>query len=187
MKWSEALYTDSCQVNILSNYTSEPTDLMGLNNTTNLCNNCGKKHNHPAAEQCEKNSLPDDATNFSSWFLPSVGQFEIAVKTLGGFTWSNSNGFGAYSQKDTKMAQLRKKFEEAGVETEFDVLVRETPMFWTSTLINEKNSNKQFTKASCFMFQYFLNSGENLSTFAKGVEDEAYVLPFIAYKYEAKR
>ena len=37
------------------------------------------------------------------------------------------------------------------------------------------------------MFQYFLNSGENLSTFAKGVEDEAYVLPFIAYKYEAKR
>ena len=187
VKWSQTLYSDSCQVDILSNYTNEPTALVGLANTTNLCNNCGKKHNHPAAEQCEKNSLPDDATNFSSWFLPSVAQFELAVKTLGGFTWSNSNGFGAYSQKDTKMAQLRKKFEEAGVETEFDALVRETPIFWTSTLINEKNSNKQFTKASCFMFQYFLNSGENLSTFAKGVEDEAYVLPFIAYKYEAKR
>ena len=187
VKWSQTLYSDSCQVDILSNYTNEPTALVGLANTTNLCDFCGKKHNHPAAEQCEKNSLPDDATNFSSWFLPSIAQFELAVKTLGGFTWSSSNGFGAYNQRDTKMAQLRKKFEEAGVETEFDALVRETPIFWTSTLINEKNSNKQFTKASCFMFQYFLNSGENLSTFAKGVEDEAYVLPFIAYKYEAKR
>jgi hypothetical protein len=183
VKWSESLYTDSCQVNFLTNFTNEPTGMEGLGNTTNLCNNCGKKHNHPAAEQCEKTNLPDDATNFSSWFLPSVAQFEMAVKTLGGFTWSTSNGFGSASQKDSKMTQLRKKFEEAGVETEFDVLVRDTPLYWTSTLTENKKSEKAF----CFMFQYFLNSGENLSTFAKGVQDEAYVLPFIAFKYEAKR
>jgi hypothetical protein len=107
----------------------------------------------------------------------------MAVKTLGGFTWSSSNGFGAANQKDNKMTQLRKKFEEAGVETEFDALVRETPIYWTSTLIENKKSNR----ASCFMFQYFLNSGEDLSSFAKSVQEETYVLPFIVFKYEAKR
>jgi hypothetical protein len=183
LKWSESNYTDSCQVNLLTNYTSEPTGMEGLGNTTNLCNHCGKSHNHPAAEQCEKTTLPDDATNFSSWFLPSVAQFEMAVKTLGGFTWSSSNGFGAANQKDNKMTQLRKKFAEAGVETEFDALVRETPIYWTSTLIENKKSNR----ASCFMFQYFLNSGEDLSSFAKSVQEETYVLPFIVFKYEAKR
>ena len=170
-------------MNTLTNYTDEPKEMVGLANTTNLCNNCGKKHSHPAAEQCEKTSLPDDATNFSSWFLPSTAQFEMAVKTLGGFTWSTTNGFGSVSQKDSKMAQLRKKFEEAGVADEFDALVKDTPLYWTSTLIKDKDSNT----ASCFMFQYFLDSGENLSSFGKGVQEETYVLPFIAFKYEAKR
>ena len=184
VKWSETTYSnDNCQVNTLTNYTDEPKEMVGLANTTNLCNNCGKKHSHPAAEQCEKTSLPDDATNFSSWFLPSVAQFEMAVKTLGGFTWSTTNGFGSVSQKDSKMAQLRKKFEEAGVADEFDALVKDTPLYWTSTLIKDKDSNT----ASCFMFQYFLDSGENLSSFGKGVQEETYVLPFIAFKYEAKR
>ena len=72
------------------------------------------------------------------------------------------------------------------METEFDVLVREEPRFWTTTLIDERNTNKEWTKACTFKFQYFLSSGEDLKTFAEDVTTEYYVLPFIAFKYEVK-
>ena len=185
VKWSQTLYSDSCQVDILSNYTNEPTALVGLANTTNLCDFCGKKHNHPAAEQCEKNSLPDDATNFSSWFLPSVGQFKLAVMGLGGFTWSTSNGFGSESQATSKMEEIRKKFANAGVESYYADILDGNKHFWTTTLLDKKDNGKR-NKACTFFFKYFLKSGEDLSTFAETVTDEQYVLPFLPFKYTPK-
>ena len=104
---------------------------------------------------------------------------------LGGFTWSTSNGFGSESQAKTKMEEIRKKFAAAGVESYYADLLDGDKQFWTTTLLDKKDNGKR-EKVCTFKFQYFLKSGEDLSTFAVTMTNEQYVLPFIAFKYEAK-
>ena len=184
-KWINKLSKDSCDLYVLKNYTNEPKCYNGYAMSMEMLRCDG--HDHPAGYAAITNTaLSSEDNKFSKWFLPSIGQFVKAIESLGGFTWSTTNGFGTTSQKESKMTQLRKKFEQAGVETEFDVLVREEPRFWTTTLIDERNSSKEWTKACTFKFQYFLSSGEDLKTYAADVTSDYYVLPFIAFKYENK-
>ena len=188
VKWSNTVTTDSCLTSILTNYTQEPKVYDGMKATGKLNAGCDKKHEHPAVKSavgCDYINNANDAVTFGSWFLPSVGQFKLAVMGLGGFTWSTSNGFGSESQATSKMEEIRKKFANAGVESYYADLLDGNKHFWTTTLLDKKDNGKR-DKACTFFFKYFLKSGEDLSTFAETMTNEQYVLPFIAFKYEAK-
>lgn len=188
VKWCNSSTTDSCLTSILTNYTQEPKVYDGVKATGKLNTGCDKGHEHPAvksAQGCDYIKDDNDELDFGSWFLPSVGQFKLAVMGLGGFTWSTSNGFGAESQATSKMEDIRKKFAAAGVESYYADILDGNKHFWTTTLLDKKNDGKR-NKACTFFFKYFLKSGEDLSTFAETITDEQYVLPFLPFKYTPK-
>jgi hypothetical protein len=188
VKWCNSVPSDSCLTSILTNYTQEPKVYDGVKATGKLNTGCDKGHEHPAvksAQGCDYVKDENDELDFGSWFLPSVGQFKLAVMGLGGFTWSTSNGFGSDSQASSKMETIRKKFADAGVESYYADLLDGNKHFWTTTLLDKKDNGKR-NKACTFFFKYFLKSGEDLSTFAETVTDEQYVLPFLPFKYTPK-
>lgn len=188
VKWCNTIPSDSCLTSILTNYTQEPKVYDGVKATGKLNTGCDKGHEHPAvksAQGCDYIKDDNDELDFGSWFLPSVGQFKLAVMGLGGFTWSTSNGFGSESQATSKMEEIRKKFANAGVESYYADLLDGNKHFWTTTLLDKKDNGKR-NKACTFFFKYFLKSGEDLSTFAETVTDEQYVLPFLPFKYTPK-
>ncbi len=189
VKWCTTVPSDSCLTSILTNYTQEPKVYDGVKATGKLNTGCDKGHEHPAvksAQGCDYIKDDNDELDFGSWFLPSVGQFKLAVMGLGGYTWSTSNGFGSESQANSKMEEIRKKFANAGVESYYADILDGNKHFWTTTLLDTKNDGKR-NKACTFFFKYFLKSGENLSTFAETVTEEQYVLPFLPFKYTPKQ
>jgi hypothetical protein len=75
------------------------TDLYGWQMTSRLVDHiCGEKHKHPAAEAAW---APSPANGFSDWFLPSAGQWILALQGIG-YDWGLSNdnyritGFGEW-------------------------------------------------------------------------------------------
>lgn len=186
--WKSTATTDTCSTSFLSEFKNEPTIMDGLQATQNLNAGCNNSHTHKAATLCVNKDAPKGNQDiFSSWFMPSIGQFEIAVKTLGGFTWSSTNGFGSYSQKTELTGKLRKKFQDAGVGEMFDALIEDSPLYWTTTLVGKASGETDFTKAFTFTFQYFLDSTQkqNLSTFTRNLNEDLSCLPFIAFRYPA--
>ena len=69
--------------------------LNGLASTTTLASGCGKNHYHNAAKHCANiNVIPYNVRRekgFSEWFIPSTGQWIIALNSLG-VTFNTSVG-----------------------------------------------------------------------------------------------
>ena len=190
-KWSEELYSDSCQVSVLKDYIAEPNYIMdGYDASANLFNGCGKKHDHQvfrikysAYDFDDKFDHNENLSQFSdTWFVPSIGQFEMALKSLGGYTWDPTNGFGPRANSSELLKSMRKKFADAGVEKEFEYLIEGNHRYWTSTLADEKNEKGQYTKACTFIFQCFLDKEHTLKYFIDDVTNEHHMLPFLAFR-----
>jgi hypothetical protein len=63
-------------------------DFTGWETTQTLVGGCGKGHDHPAAKACnayagDSLNMTDRQSEFSSWFLPSFGQWVAAVRAMG--------------------------------------------------------------------------------------------------------
>lgn len=93
-----------------SNRTEQFRDIRdGIMKSVSMENGCGKSHNHPAYKVLEGETKMDAGTvNFSEWFLPSVGQWILALEGMG-LTWDGATSFttqgNAYNKIRTFLAR----------------------------------------------------------------------------------
>ena len=157
-------------------------DFTGWETTQTLLTGCGKGHDHQAAKVCnayagDSLNMTDRQSEFSSWFLPSFGQWVATVKAL---------GVKYYYKSDTDVyfvggREMQKSFTDAGVPNLWNCL----KMVGTSQSINNIWSSTAADAERAYAFQntakYYINYVTN--HWAPYQSDLNYVIPFIAFKY----
>ncbi len=145
----------------------------GLANTRHLADECGQKHNHPAAKACDYTAFPGNNT-FSKAFLPSTGQWILAMRGMG-MAWDDELGFGNENnenrnqqREEQQIAHVKQLFENAGTE------LSTTRSYWTSTKYDGSYVN-------LFTIDYQVLMGRPMYGSADKTRN---ALPFIAFKYD---
>ena len=157
-------------------------DFTGWETTQTLVGGCGKGHDHQAAKACntygaDSLNLTARQTEFSSWFLPSYGQWIAAVRALGvSYRYTNDrdivmSGFGT----------MEKGFTDAGVPNLWEFLKfhgsnKDEQRVWTSTAASAELAYSYETAAIWAINDYF-------SKWTPEKDIEQNVIPFIAFKY----
>ena len=157
-------------------------DFTGWETTQTLVGGCGKGHDHQAAKACntygaDSLNLTARQTEFSSWFLPSYGQWIAAVRALGvSYRYTNDrdivmSGYGT----------MEKGFTDAGVPNLWEFLKfhssnKDEQRVWTSTAASAKLAYSYETAAIWAINDYF-------SKWTPEKDIEQNVIPFIAFKY----
>ena len=157
-------------------------DFTGWETTQTLVGGCGKGHDHQAAKACntygaDSLNLTARQTEFSSWFLPSYGQWIAAVRALGvSYRYTNDrdivmSGFGT----------MEKGFTDAGVPNLWEFLKfhssnKDEQRVWTSTAASAQLAYSYETAAIWAINDYF-------SKWTPEKDIEQNVIPFIAFKY----
>jgi hypothetical protein len=148
--------------------------LNGMYFTQYYANGCnGKNHNHPAAKACNYEVFPNIA-GFSRAFMPSAGQFILAMKGLG-IEWDRDWGFGNpdrpnYNQgEEAKQVKAAKKIlDDSGCG------LTVTTKFMTTNKVNSEAE-------AIFMFEYSIMMKGMLF---EPVYNALATHPFIAFKYD---
>ncbi|MCR4603567.1 MAG: hypothetical protein K5683_08570 [Prevotella sp.] len=99
-------------------------DYTGRAATAHLANGCGAGHNHPIAKKLSNGDYPrrfnqDVAASgkFSNWFIPSLGQWALAMKSFG-LSWDEDRDtYAAFKHMD-EIDGLRKRLRTAGIRWE---------------------------------------------------------------------
>ena len=157
-------------------------DFTGWETTQTLVGGCGKSHDHKAAKACntyggDNLKLTARQTEFSSWFLPSFGQWIAAVRALGvSYRYTNDrdivmSGYGT----------MEKGFTDAGVPNLWEFLKfhstnKDEQRVWTSTAASAESAYSYETAAIWSINDYF-------NKWAPEKNYEQNVIPFIAFKY----
>lgn len=157
-------------------------DFTGWETTQTLVGGCGKGHDHQAAKACntyggDNLKLTARQTEFSSWFLPSYGQWIAAVRALGvSYRYTNDrdivmSGYGT----------MEKGFTDAGVPNLWEFLKfhssnKDEQRVWTSTAASAELAYSYETAAIWAINDYF-------SKWTPEKDIEQNVIPFIAFKY----
>ena len=123
--WGAKAYKD-CGVTKCQSTNEYSKHLDGIKCTETLYNGCGKNHDHPAARKCW---TADTHEGFSNWFMPSSGQWILALKGMG-IGWNDNMGSvtGSYHERT-----VNDFFEKAGVEPNLYVNSNTTYGYWSST------------------------------------------------------
>ena len=158
------------------------TDFTGWETTQTLLTGCGKGHDHKAAKYCntygaDSLKLTARQTEFSSWFLPSFGQWVATIKAMGGnYSYTDDRNI-RFSGNGT----MEKGFTDAGVPNLWKFLqLNRSANFdntvWTSTAAGANN-------AYLFSNAAYWNINDLINVWAPPKNEEHYVIPFIAFKY----
>ena len=157
-------------------------DFTGWETTQTLLTGCGRAHDHQAAKACstygaDSLKLTARQTEFSSWFLPSFGQWVATVKALGVKYYYESETMVFFSGG----REMQKSFTDAGVPNLWNYL----KMVGTSQSINNIWSSTAADAERAYAFQNTAKYNINYVTnhWAPYQSDMNYVIPFIAFKY----
>ena len=157
-------------------------DFTGWETTQTLLTGCGKGHDHQAAKACntygaDSLQLTARQTEFSSWFLPSFGQWVATVKAL---------GVKYYYKSDTDVyfvggREMEKSFTDAGVPNLWNYLKmvgtsKEDYNIWSSTAADAERAYA-FQNTAGYVINGFANHWAQYQHYT------CYVIPFIAFKY----
>ena len=163
-------------------------DLTGLAATETLQGDCGHGHQHPAAKYCHEwligSPFTARATEFSPWFMPSYGQWVLFVKGRGlQYEVDEDAGYPTITGNLGASADLKTILTDAGVPALYDVLEMKVSsnnnrIFWTTT--TPPTGNFDFNMV--YVFQCIF-SPRDLNEWQRQNEDEARVMPFIAFRY----
>jgi hypothetical protein len=157
-------------------------DFTGWETTQTLIGGCGKGHDHQAAKVCntygaDSLKLTARQTEFSSWFLPSFGQWVATVRAMGVNYYYESETMVRFVGNGT----MEKGFTNAGVPNLWEYL----KMVGSSESINNIWSSTAADAQSAYAFQntgkYTIN--DIFNHWAPYQSDMNYVIPFIAFKY----
>ena len=157
-EWGSNLESGNCpNLKVYANYADAKKDFSGIAATESLAAGCGNlNHLHSAAKYCNNLELTVNkrSGSISNWFLPSIGQWNLAILGLGG------------TVEDDALA-----ITEARLTTmHLPVLYPAKNMFWSSTI---KNAEQAYYFSNYKPFEESFNSNRI----------ELQVLPFIAFKY----
>jgi len=157
-------------------------DFTGWETTQTLVGGCSKAHDHQAAKVCntyagDSLQLTARQTEFSSWFLPSFGQWVATVKAL---------GVKYYYESETRVyfvgqGTMEKGFTDAGVPNLWNYLKmvgtsNDDYNIWSSTAADAERAYAFQNTAKYTINDYF-------NHWAPTQDDLNYVIPFIAFKY----
>ena len=155
--WSNEIYDNCPNLTMYDNYTYALDDFTGLAATEALAGGCGNlNHIHNAAEYCRdfKDKVNKRGNSISSWFLPSFGQWILAIEGLGG-VWED----GAININTIVLQDHRLHSIYTGDNR-----------FWTSSAMNQSNA-------------YYFTLGTKFSSTHAKKDQQLRVIPFIAFKY----
>ena len=177
----DAHYEEACQPAIFKGSQADK-DFTGWETTQTLVGGCGKGHDHQAAKACntyggDNLKLTARQTEFSSWFLPSFGQWIAAVRALG-VSYSYTN------DRDITMSgngTMEKGFTDAGVPNLWEFLKfhstnKNEQRVWTSTAASAEKAYSYET-AAVWSINDFINN------WWVSKDQPQHVVPFIAFKY----
>ena len=167
IQWSPQQY--DCGVKYVNFVRNAPSCLEGLANTVQYVEGCGKGHNHTAAKEAYKTVIENNA-NFSKSFLPSVGQWILALKSFE-FPWDDVNGYDSQSSS-APVDAFKQKVADVGINYE-EAFSKYT---WTST-------PKMKDEELICMFRFAYSQDVNHTTIFRMCTDKLSVQPFIAFKY----
>ena len=169
--------TDGCGITPANTFSQFANRLDGMATTQKLQAGCGKKHEHFAALACKDfdksfGSAQRQSHGFSDYFLPSVGQWVMALKGFG-YLWDNETGFN-YILDDPEFKHLKKWFSDRNPDYNeqffHDNIMQDG---WTSTPYDE-------TTICTFRLPYTNISGHpQRST----TNIELAIRPFLAFEY----
>ena len=177
----EAIPNDAC---LPPNFKGSQAhhDFTGWATTQDLANGCGKGHDHAAAKACHDydKKLTARQSEFSSWFLPSFGQWVIAVDALGiEYTYTSDTQISFVSKYGENIEQ---SFKDVGAENLGDLMRVHTrggkEMFWSST-----SRDKRLAYSYLRMKEEYWLFGDFECDWYPYKYLERNVLPFIAFKY----
>ena len=147
-------------------------ELNGLYYTQYYSNGCGKGHRHPVAQACNYDVFPNNAA-FSKAFMPSAGQFILAMKGLG-IGWDLMHGFHNTAWSGRDAAEEAEQLEHAkAILQDSGCGISDKDIFLTTTQANDYSQ-------VAFQFNYEMR--------ANGLYFVEWSLPiatrpFIAFKY----
>jgi hypothetical protein len=171
----DADYDSDHNNDYVNDYSQFASTLNGLQNQSKLGpNGCSAKHHHAAVEYVETLNAAWNVVNgrkdvLSNWFIPSVGQ---VIKVMEGASCEWKPEWNYFL--DT--GNMRKLWKRAGLEKEFDTIVKGYP-FWTTTF--HRDVDKEYVN------QFYTFLFDQASGFEKMAGASfAKVLPFMAIKYD---
>ena len=166
-----------CGVPYLETINKLSPEKNGIAQTIYFKDGCGKNHDHPAAKAAYFEAVKGN-DDFSYAFMPSPGQWVLAIKGLG-MTWNEDFGCKyLYDEKmnsvkqnprfDAQLNTVKKYFTDAGA-TDFDV----TKESWASAKTGDG-------MACIFNFDYGESQGTTEYRLAQMARP---TITFIAFKY----
>jgi hypothetical protein len=153
-------------------------DFTGWATTQTLVGGCGEGHDHKAAKACNSYGtnlqMTDRQSEFSSWFLPSFGQWAASVQAMGGVYYLSANAVEFHES-----VTMEEGFKAAGAGNLYEFIKwhqqpTDENSIWTSTTTAEDKHN-------AYAFQIALNYDYNNAS--KPKFEAMNVIPFIAFKY----
>jgi len=148
-------------------------ELNGLYYTDYYSNGCGGKgHDHPIVKACNYDVFPTNA-NFSKAFMPSAGQFILAMKGLG-IEWNREHGFNNPEWPQRDAAKDAQQVEHA------KAILQESGCGITVNDVCLTTTQRDFEAQALFKFNY--------ETMTHGLFYTPWSLtlptrPFMAFKY----
>lgn len=168
MKWGDY---KGCEAPIVQreHYDQFASTKDGYSVTLALWDGCdGKKHEHPAAEVCNEymkaESKPLQKIGFSGWFIPSVGQWILALENMG-LTWQGKDRFGNDYKGPEEL--ITRFYMHAGLQP----VIYTGQNLWTSTLYDEES-------VYTILFDHY----REISFPTMKKKDYLCTFPFIAFK-----
>ncbi len=111
--WAKAIEEDCEKVANYDNMDDPINDFKGMANTRILSEQCYEKHGHEAAKACyDYAKVNERYSTISRWFLPSVGQWQIAIDGMKQYSNTTGNFLKIFA---------------------LDEVITEEAKFWTST------------------------------------------------------
>jgi len=164
---------EECTVTKCTTIPAIPGILNGLASTTTLKNGCGKNHNHPVAKALSNvNSTLTAAVrqkaSMSDWFIPSVGQWQLALQAMGVTPWRDDYGF-------TMVA------DRLGIVESFFNINEQKSFFTTHSGARYFSSTAYDKDKVCVLRWNWFFAKDEVPSLAKDETTE--VIPFIAFKY----
>ena len=144
--------------------------LNGLAMTKLQQNGCGKGHTHVLARAClAYNTFTENMRKergFSEWFIPSVGQWKLALEGMGLTPWDNMSAFtGVHNSNEI----LKAVFDRAGLSS-----------FWATNSNYVSASSSPIDKDHVYKlsFSFTANNGVPMKCEKK---ENFHAFPFMAF------
>ena len=148
----------------------------GISSTASLANGCSAGHTHPAATAAKNYNVAGfdpSEYSFSSWFLPSIGQWILAMQGLG-LNWVYDGSYGYVLSGD--VAAANNKLKVAGG----DFSLRPQNSYHSSTVA--RSGDEGNISSEIFTMRFLGDdTGLDMHIISNTMSSSFLVCPFIAF------